>query len=636
MKIYGLIHKKVNYSWNAIFLLTYLSINIYIFFEWIFIITKPSFLSGIPFFQKAGVLFFTSSLLTLAAFVILSVIALPNFIADRKPKNILKSIGLLLPSIICASFVLLVIDNFTYTVFKFGIVSTKLTRVMYLLIFVLLLIYSYLTFFRVAESISDFQLIQKRGKWILLGLPILTILILGISFGPFNRNESPKSIAAATKSSYPNIILITSDGLDAQHTSLYGYERNTTPNLKEFLEDSLFAENAFTNSGSTAGSLISIYTGKYPTTTRVLYPPDILKGEDSIEHLPGILQSLGYYTAEFSYPYYADAYNLNLNSGFDVANGRSAQDHPFTYFVNSFLETNRSYFLFEISNRILDRLGHIFFIKDMDDLSSLANNEAKAYYDKAKLELIYQLFAQTKQPLFIHLHWMGTHGSFYYPETREFSKFKDIENQEEWDLEFYDDTILDFDRGVGELISYLQSNNQYDNSLIIISTDHGQNYVTYKKIPLIIHFPHGVFAGRVVNNVQSMDISPTILDFLDIEQPGWMEGESIIGLRLGNRPIFGFGINRAIPEGKDLVAYNIFPPFYQFGYISMVYCDMYFQLDLQPPNWSTKKIDGYSTNCQENSTISDEQAFGLMKAHLEANGFETSVLKESVLADIHE
>ena len=130
-------------------------------------------------------------------------------------------------------------------------------------------------------------------------------------------------VKQAGETHYPNILLITGDGINASHTSLYGYERDTTPTLKALAATSLVAENAFPNSSNTMSGLLSIYTSKYPTQTRVLYAPDILKNADAYQHMPGILKSLGYYSAQFTHAYFADAYSMNMLSAFDIANGRT-------------------------------------------------------------------------------------------------------------------------------------------------------------------------------------------------------------------------------------------------------------------------------------------------------------------------
>ena len=56
-------------------------------------------------------------------------------------------------------------------------------------------------------------------------------------------------------------------------------------------------------------------------------------------------------------------------------------------------------------------------------------------------------------------------------------------------LIFTTTSILDFDAGVGQIIDRLTALGIYDNTILIIGTDHSQAYFTTQRIPLIIHFP---------------------------------------------------------------------------------------------------------------------------------------------------
>ncbi len=141
-----------------------------------------------------------------------------------------------------------------------------------------------------------------------------------------------------------------------------------------------------TNAGNTAGSLISIYTGKYPSDTRVLFAPVILKDQDSKESLLSLLEQLDYSSTLFSYPYFADAYDLNLQSGFDNANGRSRNSTKLINFLNQYFDSNQSFFLYQISIRLSERISHIFYIQDMVDFSPLSQNNAKGFDDEDKFD----------------------------------------------------------------------------------------------------------------------------------------------------------------------------------------------------------------------------------------------------------
>jgi len=620
-------------QWNSIFLVTFLSAYFYYFSEWVFIITKPSFLYAISFLEKLRVMIFTSSVVAGISFFALAVLFFVSFLTHSKNAKIFfMAVGTLLPTAIISSLCLLIIDNFTYTVFTFGIATTiSKLRVIYTILFIALFVYAYYEIFRLQTWLSlkinnsrlNKSMIPLLAAWLLI--LILTTYkpsnIRGVNFSSINQLESKN---------LPNIILITADGLNAAHTSVYGYERDTTPRISELAKSSLVAENAFTNSGNTAGSLISIYTSKFPTTVRVLYPPDILKGEDSFQHLPGILHQLGYYSAQFTFPYYADAYSLNLLSGFDYANGNFPKQNILITKLNEYLQTDEAYFIYETSNRIFDRLRHIFFIKNMDNQLGLIQGTAKEFNDQEKIDHLLTLLYQMDQPVFAHIHWMGTHGPNFHTLVQNFSKGKDPETQERWDDDFYDDSILDFDQGVGRIIDELNKTGMIENTIIIIGSDHGQSYVSTKKIPLIMHFPNNKdhqYIGVIQSNTQNIDIAPTILGYLGIDQPEWMEGKSLLEGEPGNRPIFALGITN-VKEEDSFIFKSSRAPFYQFGYISVIHCDKWYRLRLDNFEWSSSYVADTTVSCMLKNDVSEKEIFGWMIERLKKDGFDTSKLSD--------
>lgn len=617
--------KTTEYSWQSIFSITGFSVCIYLILEWIFLITKPSFFGSDPFLTKVNTLLFSTSLALLATSIIILCFYLSSLLFHKKFQRLGKSIALVIPAFIFSSLILLLIDNFTYVVFDFGIVSTHAWRFIYTLLFVFLICYFYIFLIPKADRLTTFLAAHPtQNKWITF-IVLLTLFVFIASARIFtNKPSILEFLSSESERTQPNIVIITADGLDAQHLSAYGYTRETTPNIDKLLNDSLVAENAFTNSANTAGSLISIYTGKYPTDTRVLFAPDILKNQNTTEHLLSLLKSINYSSTQFSYPYYADAFDLNVRSGFDYANGRPVNSSGLMNFFSAHFDSDQSYFIYQISSRLLDRLSHIFYISNMVNLSLLADGNAQEFNDQYKFDTALQILEQANNPIFIHIHYLGTHGPEFYPKTRKFSANKDVNNQQEYDPDFYDDSIIDFDNSVGQFIDELIKTGQYDKTILIIGSDHGQRFTTNKRIPLIIHFPNNEFSGKIYNNVQNIDIAPTLLDYLKAKKPVWMAGDSLLSSNLGNRPIFSFRIGDFNQEGDEIFANNSRPPFYQFGYININYCNKYYGLTFDGMKWESGSIDGYIGKCD---TITDDQAYRFMEDHLAKYGFDVSSLK---------
>ncbi|RPJ40814.1 MAG: hypothetical protein EHM21_14090, partial [Chloroflexi bacterium] len=425
----------------------------------------------------------------------------------------------------------------------------------------------------------------------------------------------------------PNVLLLTSDGVNAENMSVYGYRRDTTPFLKELAQTSLVAENALTNAGKTYGSILSFYTGKNPVTTGTIFTPNILKGADSYQHLPGLLRSAGYRTVEITTPRYADAYSMNLLDGFDEVNGQSMSSAAPIGPISSYLPYPLAYFLYETSARITARLGHIFYLKTMENPYTLVTGANQNLNDTGRLQSLIQAIDTSEQPLFAHVHLMGTHGPKFSFREAVFSSGGS--NFVAWDTDLYDDSILDFDRRMHELVNFLTQDGSLDDTLIIVASDHGAQWATDKRLPLIIHFPNGEHAGRIQASVQMIDIAPTILDSAGMEIPGWMEGESLLQMDGSPRPIFSVeSVDGVITEqGWSLEDEILQPPFYQFSAVRLSYCQRWYRLSLFSLQLTQGDLSGYVSPCQEEALPTPRQALTLMAAFFEARGFDASSIR---------
>ncbi|MRS02012.1 hypothetical protein EG832_02085, partial [bacterium] len=113
---------------------------LYILMEWLFIITKTSFISVDSVFEKASVLVNGSATLALAALLFSVPFIILYYILNAKTgRAIIRILLCFIPALILSSTVLLLVDNITYTAFKYGVVSTKgIVRSLYLVGFILL------------------------------------------------------------------------------------------------------------------------------------------------------------------------------------------------------------------------------------------------------------------------------------------------------------------------------------------------------------------------------------------------------------------------------------------------------------------------------------------------------------------
>lgn len=117
-------------------------------------------------------------------------------------------------------------------------------------------------------------------------------------------------------------------------------------------------------------------------------------------------------------------------------------------------------------------------------------------------------------------------------------------------IELYAAEIMAFDHYFGEFIEYLQTKGIYDQSLIVFFSDHGEEFYEHEgwshghslyneliKVPLIIKFPYNAYENvSIRENVGIIDILPTLLDYLHIEQNREIDGISLLPLLDKKKP----------------------------------------------------------------------------------------------------
>jgi glucan phosphoethanolaminetransferase (alkaline phosphatase superfamily) len=251
---------------------------------------------ALPWYQTAIslsviVIFLTLLALTLAS-VSLAVSWLLNLLTRRGSAIIIALnafVGLL--TLLSSSFEYLLfwLDNLFKLENTLTITNWKLSS-LYLffggLTVILVLSYQRCAIFKEIESIAT------RVFRINLVVVCLCALIISITvaYHQFHQPPAAAGYAAAgkadTRPPYPNIIIITFDGLSAGHTSVHGFIRNTTPNLAVLAQESYVCDHAYASSNWTLPSLCSLITGKYPVNHQMKNYYSIFLAESRTQNLP--------------------------------------------------------------------------------------------------------------------------------------------------------------------------------------------------------------------------------------------------------------------------------------------------------------------------------------------------------------
>jgi arylsulfatase A-like enzyme len=357
-----------------------------------------------------------------------------------------------------------------------------------------------------------------------------------------------------------NIILITIDSLRADHLSCMGYKKNITPTIDRLAKTGILFKNAISNAPYTSYSVPSFISSNIPP----------IRGK--IKHtIAYVLKENGYSTAAFNPNtiIFSDTLEgCNILSGFDKFdlmlnyNKQCRLTIGFLrmelmkYFRTKFKEEKMIYkTIYKYYIKLLKILPSILTIKEYNIVPNAESINTQAV----------SWIKNQKDKFFLWLHYMDVHEPYAPIENYDkkellylISKYRDFPNMltsEETKkiIDLYDLKIKYTDNAINNFLKNLKKENQLDNSIVIISSDHGeafgehkylghggqfkvQLYDEYIKVPLIIW---GLDKKEVIERqVQLLDLSPTICDILNIPIP-----KSFLGTSFFNKPNDGIIIN---------------------------------------------------------------------------------------------
>ncbi len=172
---------------------------------------------------------------------------------------------------------------------------------------------------------------------------------------------------------------------------------------------------------------------------------------------------------------------------------------------------------------------------------------------------------------------------------------------EDWDSDFLDDAILGFDSYIEDMVRYLEETGELEDTLLIVNTDHGVRWATSERLPLLIRFPRTEHRGRFVENTQRIDIAPTILSYLGVEPPEWMEGQSLLDPELDRlRLIFSAGWTKSPSQSS----------------LALIQCQRWIQLNPDSGELDERTLRGHTDPCAKNELVSNDESRRFIVAQL--------------------
>jgi N-sulfoglucosamine sulfohydrolase len=156
--------------------------------------------------------------------------------------------------------------------------------------------------------------------------------------------------------------------------------------------------------------------------------------------------------------------------------------------------------------------------------------------------------AQESEPFFLSVGFFETHREFFEPSSiRDVLYSRPPENiadnaQTRRDMASFRASARSLDQGVGTVLNALEEHSLADDTLVILTTDHGLAFPDAKctmydrgtGVMLMLRGPGGFERGRVFDaQVSHLDLFPTICDVVGLDHPSWLEGSSLLPLVRG-------------------------------------------------------------------------------------------------------
>ncbi len=404
------------------------------------------------------------------------------------------------------------------------------------------------------------KLITRRDFLKLAGLLPLSIATSScMNSLPVQQNEKSQ-----------NVIIIVFDAFSAYHISLYGYQRETTPNISRLADQAIVYHNHYAGGNYTTPGTASLLTGTQPWTHRAFQQGSSV--DESFVHKNIFSAFQNHYRVAYSHNLWVYTF---LNQ-FKRALDKYIPLEEYLLGKDNFIPRSFRYDADVATvawNRIIQNYddGYAYslflsdFYKELEFGSSAKSAQYKELYPRGvpktqhfpflleqAIDSIEELLSNLRQPFFGYFHFWpphdpyNTHRDFfhrfendgYQPASKPLDIFSESEVSSIVKSMEYDEFILYVDREFGKFYDRLAASGLLDNTWIILTSDHGEMFergvighstpLLYEpviRIPLMIFEPGRKTRLDIHAPTSAIDILPTLLRVTGQPPSDWTEGD---------------------------------------------------------------------------------------------------------------
>ena len=378
----------------------------------------------------------------------------------------------------------------------------------------------------------------------------------------------------------PNILVLVFDSLSALDMSLYGFSRETTPNLSRFAEHASVFHRHYSTGNFTTPGTASLLMGLYPWTHRAInlqgYPIRDYQSTNIFNKLPTEYHRFAYTHNTLAYVlldfFRKDIQDLLKISDLAVFSDLFTDKLPLSEFhipveselltLKNFFSTNGSIFLSiidEIQREFrINRINNSFqdqFPRGLPNCSKDKSSNAICFTVETAINWLIDQVSLRPQPYFGYVHLLPPHGPYRarqefigaFPDQLDIPKKPEHHFTEQKDEKAltrlrrrYNEAIAYVDSEFGRLLDFLEKTNAFENTCLIVTSDHGEinergisghnTPVLYEpliRIPLIIRYPKQPTRLDIHQPTSSIDIVPTLLELVNTVPDPTYRGENL-------------------------------------------------------------------------------------------------------------
>jgi uncharacterized protein (TIRG00374 family) len=344
--------------------------------------------------------------------------------------------------------------------------------------------------------------------------------------GPGTQLAAGNDIIAPHLQSQPNVILVMVDTLRADHLSCYGAQKVKTPNLCSLAEDGGSRLLGFSHASWTKPATASLLSSTLATTHQAMSKPSMLSEETIL--ISEAMKDNGYTTGGI-------VTNINLAPSFGFDQGYDEYLYLAPDYLAGAEESSSKLILYQIARPIVFKLRKGQRFGDFYQDSTVVNEEVFSWLDR-----------NGASRFFLFIHYMDPHDP-YFAHPYDGDAVARVSNQHPDPAEaaamqeLYRGEIEYLDVQFGELLDRLRKDGLYDNTIIALVADHGEEFQEHGgwwhgttlydeqiHVPFLIKWAKGDSPSVQDGALGRMiDVAPTLLSRTGTAVPDSMQGVDV-------------------------------------------------------------------------------------------------------------